>query len=724
MAHSRSHTALSLLLLATAATAQLQELTLKDAMLKAGTDLGPERLPQLSWVEGAATYSFVKGDTLWENGIGKMTDGVAASLADLNRDLPDSAKLKAFPAITWESAARFRFQHNAHVYTWDRGRRVLHARVRLLPGAANEDMGEGGRVAYTVDNDLYIGLPNEPQAVRVTNDGTDGIVNGQSVHRNEYGIEKGTFWSPDGSKLAFYRMDERMVTTYQLEDIGSKPSSFRTIRYPMAGQASHHVRIGVFDLATRRTLFLNTGLPEDQYLTNIAWGPDARHLYVVHLDRATTLARLVEYDLTTGNAVRTVLEERDERYVEPQVPMHFLKQRPQQFIWTSARDGWTHLYLYDLRTGLVRQLTTGAWNVKRIVGLDARGTAVFVEGTEAGTGFPGAGAIRTQLLRVELSNGRSTPLTSTPGTHHGDLSSDGQYLLDRWSSTTVPARIELLDARTGQGLKVLLNSRDPLAGVKHGPVELLTIPGQDGDRLHARLIKPSGFDSRQRYPVIVYLYNGPHVQLVTDSWLGGAPLWMLHAAERGYLVFSVDGRGSEGRGRAFEQAVHRRLGEVEMQDQLHGVAWLKGLPYVDPERMAVHGWSFGGFMTTSLMLKAPGAFKLGVAGGPVMDWTMYEVMYTERYMDTPQENPDGYAASQLVGKCDQLQGELLIIHGQQDDVVLPEHSYAFLKDCIGKGEQVEFFVYPGHAHNVRGRDRLHLMTMVLDRIDRSLRPGT
>lgn len=719
----RSRAALPLLFLAASATAQLQELTLRDAMQRAGTDLGPERLPQLSWVQGATTYSYVKRDTLWENGLGKMSDQVAATLTDLNRDLPDSAKLKAFPAVTWESAARFRFDHNSHVYTWDRGRRVLHARVRLLPGAANEDLGEGGRVAYTVENDLYVGLPDAPQAVRVTNDGADGIVNGQSVHRNEYGIEKGTFWSPGGGKLAFYRMDERMVTTYQLEDIGSKPSSFKAIRYPMAGQASHHVTIGVFDLATRRTLFLNTGEPKDQYLTNIAWGPDERHLYVVHLDRATTTARLVEYDLATGNPVRTVLEERDERYVEPLVPMRFLKRQPQQFIWTSARDGWTHLYLYDLRTGLVRQLTTGAWNVKRIVGLDARETAVIAEGTEVGSGFSGAGAIRTQLYRVELNNGRSTALTTAPGTHHGELSSDGQHLLDQWTSTTVPARIELLDARTGQGLKVLLNSRDPLAGVQRGTVELLDIPGENGERLHARLIKPGRFDSRQRYPVIVYLYNGPHVQLVTDSWLGGAPLWMLHAAERGYLVFTVDGRGSAWRGRAFEQAVHRRLGEVELQDQLHGVAHLRSLPYVDPDRMAVHGWSFGGFMTTGLMLKAPGTFKLGVAGGPVMDWAMYEVMYTERYMDTPQENPDGYAASQLVGKCDQLQGELLLIHGLQDDVVLPEHSYAFLKDCIGKGEQVEFFVYPGHAHNVRGRDRLHLMTMVLDRIDRSLRPG-
>lgn len=704
---------------------KLRPLTLRDAVLKSGTDLAPERLPQLAWVEGAETYSFVKRDTLWENGVGKMMDQAATTLTDLNRDLPDSAKLKAFPAITWESPTRFRFAHNSHIYTWDRGRRLLNARVRLLPNATNEDITDKGRVAYTVENDLYVGLPGESQAVRVTSDGGDGIVNGGSqVHRNEYGIEKGTFWSPSGEKLAFYRMDESMVTPYQLEDINTKPSTFKKIRYPMAGGASHHVQVGIFDLRTRKTLFLNTGEPLDQYLTNIAWGPDEKHLYIVHLDRATTKARLVEYDLTTGNATRTVLEESSERYVEPLVPMRFLKRDTNQFIWTSDRNGWTHLYLYDLRTGLVRQLTTGNWCVKNIVGFDAKESGVIVEGTVVGEGFTGAGAIETQLYRVELNNGRSTALTKSVGTHHGMLNSAGTSLLDTWSSMEVSGRVEMIDARTGQGLKTLLDSKDPLAVFQHGKVELLTLPGENGDMLHARMVKPSNFDSRQRYPVIVYTYNGPHVQLVTNSFLGGASLWMLEAAERGYLVFTVDGHGSQNRGRDFEQTVHRRLGEVEIKDQLHGVAYLKNLSYVDGDRMGIHGWSYGGFMTVGLMLKAPDVFKVGVAGGPVMDWGLYEIMYGERYMDTPQENPDGYAAARLTDKCDALKGELLIIHGLQDWVVLPEHSYSFLKDCITNGKQVEFFTYPGHEHNVRGKDRLHLMTKVLDRLDRTLKPGT
>ncbi|HEY0977565.1 MAG TPA: S9 family peptidase, partial [Flavobacteriales bacterium] len=302
----------------------------------------------------------------------------------------------------------------------------------------------------------------------------------------------------------------------------------------------------------------------------------------------------------------------------------------------------------------------------------------------------------------------------------GALSPNGDRLIDTWSSTTVPLRTEVLDARTGSVMKVLVDRKDPFASMRVGKVELLTIPGEKGTRLNARLIKPSTFDPAKKYPVIVYLYNGPHSQMLLNAHLGGAQPWMLHAAERGYLVFTVDGHGTENRGRDFEQAIHRQLGVLEVKDQLKGVEYLTGLPYVDAERMGVHGWSFGGHMTTALMLRAPKAFRVGVAGGPVMDWAMYEVMYTERYMDTPAENPEGYAATRLTDRCGELEGKLLVIHGQVDDVVLPEHSYTFLKDCVGRGEQVEFFLYPGHPHNVRGKDRVHLMTQVLDRFDREL----
>jgi dipeptidyl-peptidase-4 len=323
---------------------------------------------------------------------------------------------------------------------------------------------------------------------------------------------------------------------------------------------------------------------------------------------------------------------------------------------------------------------------------------------------------------VQIPSGKTTRLTSEAGTHHGKLSSDGSTLIDTWSSLEVPSRVVLRDARSGNVMKELLNAKDPLSGTTVGTIELLTIPGAKGDQLNARMIKPSYFDASKKYPVLIYLYNGPHLQLVNNSYMGGAALWMMEAAERGYLVWTVDGHGSDHRGRDFEQAVHRHLGELEVEDQMRGVEFLKSLPYVDGDRIAVHGWSFGGHMTTALLTRHPGVFKVGVAGGPVMDWRMYEVMYTERYMDTPEENPEGYANTALSARAGELQDDLLIIIGGKDDVVLPEHAYTFLKACVEQGTPVEFFAYPGHGHNVRGKDRLHLMTKVLDHIDSRIHP--
>lgn len=700
-----------------------RSLTLRDAILKAGTDYAPERLKGLQWMKDARTFSYVRGEAIMIGGVGKSLDRPLFTIEELNNQLPDSAKLKAPPAITWESATLCSFAHNARIYTYDVSGGKLAMRLALPEDAANEDMEPTtGLVAYTVGNDLFIGMPGMARPVRVTSDGADGIVNGQSVHRQEYGIVKGTFWNPNGTLLAYYRMDESMVTTYQLEDINTKPSTFEKIRYPMAGQTSHHVTVGVFDVAANRSVFLKTGEPLDQYLTNIAWEPGGEFLQVVHLDRKTENLRVVRYNARTGEAIATLVEEHSDKYLEPEHPAHFLKRRPNEYIWFSDRDGWQHLYLYDLRKGLVKQLTKGPWVVTGILGTDDKESHVIVEGTATTeSGRPG-GALESHLYRVELASGRTTRLSTEAGTHHGMLSDDGAVLIDSWSSTSVPNRTVIRDAASGAVMKTLVDAKDPLKDVAVGTIELLTIPGENGDQLNARLIKPRNFDPTRRYPVLIYVYNGPHVQLVTNSFLGGASLWMLEAAERGYLVWTVDGHGTENRGRDFEQAIFRRLGEAEVKDQMRGVDHLKSLPYVDASRIAVHGWSFGGHMTVAMLTRNPGVFKAGVAGGPVMDWSMYEVMYTERYMDTPAENPEGYAATTLTELADKLQDDLLIITGSKDDTVLPEHSLSFLKACVSSGVQVDFFAYPGYGHNVRGKDRVHLMEKVLGYIDQRVAP--
>ncbi|WKZ65032.1 MAG: DPP IV N-terminal domain-containing protein [Flavobacteriales bacterium] len=717
---------LALIVALHAAHAQQQPLTLRDAVLKAGTDLAPERLRGLQWVEGAQRYSYVKGEQLMRGDLGKTTDRTLVELGTLNAQLPDSAKLKGWPMITWQAGDRFRFLHNQRLYAYDIAKSELQAVTRIEAGAGHEEIEPGsGAVAFVNDDNVLVMRAGQGKnkPTMITSDGGNGIVNGQSVHRNEYGVEKGLFWGPKGGKLAFYRMDESMVTTYQLEDIGTQPSTFDAIRYPMAGQASHHVTIGVHDVNSGNTVFLKTGEPIDQYLTNISWEPDEQHLLVAHLDRATQNLRMVRYDAATGEAKGTVFTERDDKYLEPLQPARFLKTRPTQFIWRSRRDGWQHLYLYDLRKGLVRQLTKGAWEVERIVGLDPKESFAIVEGTATIDSADPRGALETHLYRVDLATGRTLRLTAEPGSHHGQLSSDGAHVIDTWSSLDVPNRSVIRSTRNGSVLKTLVNAKDPFSALAAGRVELLTIDGENGDRLNARIIKPSGFDPARRYPVLIYVYNGPHVQLVSNAFLGGASPWMLHAAERGYLVWTVDGHGTPNRGKAFEQVIHRQLGVVEVRDQLRGVEWLKRQPWVDGERIAVHGWSYGGHMTTAMLTRHPGTFKAGVAGGPVMDWRLYEVMYGERYMDTPAENPDGYAVTTLPTLCKDLKDPLLIITGGKDDTVLPEHSYAFLKACVSAGVQVDFFNYPGHGHNVRGKDRLHLMEKVLGYIDARIGPG-
>ncbi len=710
---------LALLLLTYHWSVAQQQLTLRDAVLKAGKELAPERMKDLQWMKDTPTYSYVKDSVLMQGQIGKSADVPLVSLADLNGQLDKEQQLKAFPAITWESADRFRFAHEQASLVYSLNGKTLVKRLELPADAENEDIHEPtGNAAYTVDSDLYMAMHAPQKTIQVTEDGGDGIVNGKSVHREEYGIQKGTFWDPTGTRLAFYRMDGSMVTEYALEDLTTKPSTFKQVRYPMAGQPSHHVTIGIFDPAQGSTVFLKTGEPLDQYLTNLAWDPTGRYIHVVHLDRATENLRLVQYDAVSGEAMSTLHEEHDDKYLEPQHPMAFVKGRSGGYIWRSSADGWPHLYIHGQRGDRNRQLTTGNWVVKDIVGMDA--TGIVVSGTAKIDRDDPRGALETHLYSVNINNGRTIPLTTEPGTHSGMLSSDGKYLIDTWSSVDVAGRVVLRDARNGQVLKVLLDADEPLAGYTIGSIELLTIPGEEGDRLNARLIKPSHFDAQRQYPVLIYVYNGPHVQLITNSRNANAPLWMFEAAERGYLVWVVDGHGSAYRGRDFEQVIHRRLGEVEVRDQMHGVDHLKTLPYVDPNRIAVHGWSYGGYMTTAMLTRHPGVFRVGVAGGPVMDWSMYEVMYTERYMDTPAENPDGYTATALPATAENLQEDLLIITGGQDDVVLPQHGLTFIRQCIEKEVQIDFFEYPGHAHNVRGSHRLHLMEKILGYIDQRI----
>ncbi len=568
--------------------------------------------------------------------------------------------------------------------------------------------------AYLKDNNLCVRTA-DGKDTPISQDGSRDIVYGQSVHRDEFGISKGTFWSPDGAKLAFYRMDQSMVTDYPQVDIPEigfdHPETQSCIataapdKYPMAGETSHKVTVGVFDVKTGKTVYLKAGDPTDRYFTNIAWSPDSKRVYMFELNRDQNDCRLVGYNAETGDKTGELYRETDDKYVEPQHPIQFLPWDSNRFIMQSRKDGYNHIYLCEWKDGSplsVRQLTSGKWEVMDVLGFYPKHKQIVIAGNEASP-------IQRNIYLVDTETGKCTLAdTNGEGWHNATLSQSGQYLYDNYSTPTVPRQINIVNMETGNRFHYF-TAENPWKGYNVPEYSCGTIKAADGEtELYWRMVKPVGFDPQKKYPTVVYVYGGPHAHNVDARWNYCSRGWETYMAGKGYLLFILDNRGSEHRGKAFEQATFRQLGQVEMQDQMKGVEYLKSLPYVDADRIGVHGWSFGGFMTISLMTHYPDVFKVGVAGGPVIDWHWYEVMYGERYMDTPQTNPEGYRKTSLLYTAKNLKGKLQIIQGLNDVTVVPQHCLTFLKACIAAGTQPDFFVYPGEPHNMRGHQSVHL----------------
>ena len=554
--------------------------------------------------------------------------------------------------------------------------------------------------AYVDDYQLFV-VDAQGKKYQLSTDGSREIVYGQSVHRNEFGISKGTFWSPDGQRLAFYRMDQSMVADYPQVDIFPREATYEPDKYPMAGMTSHQVTVGVFNLQNGKTIYLQAGDPTDRYFTNIAWSPDATTIYMFELNRDQNDCRLVSYDATTGQRIAELYRETSDKYVEPMQPIMFLPWDSTKFIMQSQRDGYNHLYLFNNKGEQLKQLTQGQWVVMDVLGIDKKQKRIIIASNEANP-------IQRNIYSVDIKTGKRTLLDNGRGSHRGELSESGQYLVDRYTEPDVPRNIDVVSTQTAKSVR-LLTAADPWQGYQQPIFESGTIKAADGKTdLFYRMVKPNDFDATKRYPTVVYVYGGPHAHNVEASWHWYSRTWETYMAQKGYIVFILDNRGSENRGLEFEQATFRQLGQIEMQDQMKGVEYLKSLPYVDANRMGVHGWSFGGFMTISLMLNYPDVFKVGVAGGPVIDWKWYEVMYGERYMDTPQTNPDGYEKISLINKAGNLKGKLQIITGYNDNTVVPQHCLSFLDACIKAGTQPDFFAYPGEMHNMRGHASVHL----------------
>lgn len=578
-------------------------------------------------------------------------------------------------------------------------------------GETHEEWNPASRaVAFVKDDNLYV-TDAKGKTRQLTTDGSHDIVYGQSVHRDEFGIYKGTFWSPDGMKLAFYRMDQSMVTDYPLVNVDTRIATEIPTKYPMAGETSHKVTVGVYDLETGKTIYLKAGDPTDRYFTNIAWSPTGERIYMIELNRDQTDMELVSYDANTGEKLSTLYKEHHDKYVHPVNPITFLPWDADKFILQSEKDGYNHLYLFNTNGEQLKQITSGKWVVLDLIGFASEPNEVLILSTESNP-------IQNNIYKVNIETGERTLLDNGRGCHAGTygpgghrapaLSSTGRYMYDSYSEPDVPSNIDIIDIEKGKSISYF-KAEDPWSGYNVPEYSCGTIKAADGTTdLYYRMVKPVGFNPDKKYPTVVYVYGGPGTRNVEARWHYASRSWETYMAQKGYLLFILDNRGSSDRGRDFEQATFRHLGVEEMKDQLKGVKYLKSLAYVDTTRMGVHGWSFGGFMTTSLMTTYPDVFKVGVAGGPVIDWKWYEVMYGERYMDTPQANPEGYAETSLINKAKNLKGKLQIIIGTDDPTVVPQHALSFIKKCNEVGTQPDFYVYPGEGHNMMGHQSVHL----------------
>jgi len=685
-------------------------LTVEDVVLNSYTKLSPANLKQLNWVPKTNSYVYLDNQTntiLLKYSIKSDKPDTILTLAELNKLLQSQnfSETKYFPVIYWIDNVSFNFWIENKLLNYNLETKKLALVNSIDDNAENKTVAPNSKyVAYTKANNLFVNLESS-KIIQITFEKDTNIVCGQAVHRNEFGIESGIFWSPNSNYIAFYRMDQTMVTDYPIVDISSVPARLKNIKYPMAGQTSHNVTVGIFDIKTNKTIFLKTGEPLDQYLTCLTWSPDEKYFYIAHLNRDQNHLQLKKYDAKTGELIKILFEEKNEKYVEPENPLIFLPKSNSKFLWFSRRDGFKHLYLYDSDGNLIRQVTKGNWEVTNFIGFDNTGKNILITSTKESP-------LERHVYKINLETGETKKLTSEPGIHTIIPNFNQNYFLDSYTNLTTPRIINLINKK-GETIKNLLTADNPLKEYKIGKTKIFSIKNDEGIELFCRMILPPDLDTTKKYPVIVYVYGGPHAQEITNSFgYGRYFLWFYMMAQKGYIIFTLDNRGSANRGLEFEQATFRRLGTIEIKDQMSGINYLKTLPYIDTTRFGVFGWSYGGFMTTSLMLRTNNTFKVGVGGGAVIDWKFYEVMYTERYMDTPQTNLEGYKESSLLNYVQNLNGKLLLIHGTSDPVVVWQNTLAFVQKATELNKPLDYFPYIGHGHGVTGKDALHLYTKI------------
>lgn len=706
-------TLLTFILSSILVTAQ-RNLTIEEATLTAQKGFAPQTVYSPQWrTNEALTYMAAPYNALTETRINGENMQRFFTVEEINTVLSEKLNkeihLSMMPfSYQWESENEYAF-----TYADDASKYYIIYNIELkkitkwIPYGGNakeeEVAADKSFVVWLDENNIKVSFENG-STISITND-TEGIVNGSSnTHREEFGVNKGFWISPDSKKILFYKKDEQMVADYPLTDFSVRIAENKPFKYPMAGMKSEEVTLHIYSIERKNSIKLAVLGDKEQFLTMPTWSPNSDFVYTGVLNRGQNHLKLQRYHAASGQFDKQLFEEKSNTYVEPSHSLKFINN--QEFIYITDKEGFRQMYRYNTNG---KQLNSYVFNdvvFKNFV--EVNPNEIYYIGT-ANQGLD------KLLYRTNINSGKTTVVSRHSGTYNVEMNPSNTWYYAQFSNFEKPNIISLNTIKGNKSIEIL-NAKNPFEGKVNLPkVELITLKAADGKTtLNGRLTYPVDFNENHKYPVMIYVYGGPHAQLVTNRFNGGANGFDYYMAQQGFVVFTLDNRGSDNRGKDFEHVIHRELGKVEMLDQMEGVAFLKTKNFVDTDRIGVYGWSYGGFMATGLMLNYPEIFKVGVAGGPVIDWKWYEVMYGERYMDTPDENPEGYAKTSLLDKAHQLEGRLLLIHGAQDPVVVQQHSMSFIEACIKAGKQIDYFLYPTHEHNVFGRDRIHLNEKIAD----------
>jgi dipeptidyl-peptidase 4 len=693
----------------------------------ASTDFRLQTLPSIQWMRDGQRYTFVgeNGDLVVEDAAsGRREVMVAASAL-----VPQGAQRPlAIEGYQWSADERkllifsntqrvWRANTRGQYFVWDLERRTLSPVGTGMQMFAKFSP-DGSRVGFVRDNDLYVADLATGRETRLTHDGGEQVINGTFdwVYEEELGLQDGWRWSPDGRRIAFWRIDQsRVGTFYMIQETDSLYSQPIALRYPKAGTPNPTAKIGVVSVDGGETRWMDTGTDPEALLVRMQWaGPT--EVVVQRMNRIQNRVDVLLADASTGSS-RTLFTETDDAWIDIRDNVFQWVNGGRQFLWSSDRDGWQHLYLYDRDGSVARQLTRGAWDVTRLMGVDSVAGWVYFGAAEEGP-------TQRHVYRVRL-NGRGgmEQLSREPGTHAATISPAGTYYLETYSTIATPT-VTRLHRADGTPVRVLADNqrvREAVAALDIRAPEFLTIPGADGTLLNAWMIRPADFDPAKKYPVLMYVYGGPGSQTVTDAWGSTRYLWHQSLAQRGYIVVSVDNRGTAARGRAFEKSVYMKLGQLEAADQIAAATWLAQQPYVDAERLGIWGWSYGGYTTSFTMTRAGSPFRAGIAVAPVADWWLYDTIYTERFMRTPQENAEGYRSGAPVNAAADLRGRLLLVHGTGDDNVHFQNSVRLANALQAAGKQFQLMAYPNRTHSISGgRTSVHLYTMMTDWLEQNL----